>query len=99
MPAKINRHGDCRLDPLANALRTNLGTSLQRIRASVRAAVGAGDEERADRLRADQLAVGELLTQVKEIMDRHLQTGLSEQRGELELAGVRRALQAIDERV
>lgn len=95
MPAKINRHGDCRLDPLATTLRSNLGITLQSVRASVHEAVVRGNEERADHLRADQLALGELLGQVDGIMKRHHESGLSEQRGELELAEVRRGHEAI----
>ena len=95
MPAKINRHGDCRLDPLSVTLKGNLRTTLGRVRDAVHAAVEAGDEEQADRLRADQLAVSELLGQVDSIMKRHLLDGLAEQRGELELASVRRAHEAI----
>lgn len=95
MPAKINRHGDCRLDPLAAALRASVGTTMQSVRTAVHDAVATGSEESADRLRADQLALGELLGQVDNIMNRHHQLGLTEQRGELELAGVRRGHEAI----
>lgn len=95
MPAKIIRHGDCRLEPLSDSLRVSLGTTFDRIRAAVHQAVEIGDEPRADRLRADQLAVGELLAQVISIMDRHVRDGMTEQRGEIELAGVRRAHEAI----
>lgn len=95
MPPRRSSHPNCRLEPLAQHLRTEMLSSLQALRRQIHSAEQEAHEALADRLRIDLLSVGELLAQVDRLEQRHRNEQTSEAQAQAELAEVRRAHQGL----